>query len=166
LIREMEFGRDGDFSEEFLVEKLNGELSADLGNLLSRTLAIAEKFSGEIKGEPEPGGLVDIKEISSHIDKLEIHEALEKIWRYVRSINKYVNDKKPWSVKGPELGNILYNVLESIRISAILLSPFIPETCEKIFGQLGVEAGGLKDAVFKEFKGKVTRGPNLFVKVQ
>jgi len=166
LIREIPFGEDGDFSEESLKARINGELLSGLGNLVSRVLALAEKSKAGIKGKPELEKKLNLKKMSSKMEKLELHHALDEVFNFVRACNAYINEKEPWKLEGKELGNVLYNLLEGLRIIAILIEPFIPETSEKINKQLGVKAGLLKDAKFRAFKGKPKKGEHLFKKVE
>lgn len=163
LMRNVPFGEDGDFSEEALVNRVNGELVNELGNLVSRTLTIASKFEGKIEGKAEIK--LDLKKINKLMEKYELHNVLNEIWAFIKDVNRYVNEKEPWKLKGKELGNVLYNLLESLRIISILISPFIPETSEKINKQLGVEKGLLKDCIFRKFNGKIKKGEHLFNKV-
>lgn len=165
LIRDVPFGEDGNFVEEKLIERINGELVADLGNLVYRVLSLAEKFKGKIQGEGELIEELDLQKIDEYFEKLELHNALEEIWKFVRRTNKYINEKEPWRLSGKELSNVLYNLLESVRIIGILVSPFLPQTSEKIFEQLGVRPGKLKDCRFKRFSGKIKKGKYIFEKV-
>ncbi len=167
MVREMPFGEDGDFSEKALISRLNGELVADLGNLVYRVLTLAERFDGQIKGEPELDKSLKLGSIRAHMEALDTFNALSEIWDLVRASNKYINDNKVWALKGKELSNALYNLLESIRIIGILIGPFMPETSEKIAVQLGLEPGAqnLRDCVFSEFKGKVNKQGFLFQKI-
>jgi methionyl-tRNA synthetase len=165
FIREIPFGEDGDFSADALKARINGELVSDLGNLVNRVLTLTEKNKGvEIVGKPELP-LPDFKKINSLMDKLELHHALEEIFAYIRTANKYINEKEPWKLEGKALGNVLYNLLEGIRMIAILVDPFMPETAEKIDRQLGVKAGDFGDLRFKPWKGKPKKGEILFQKV-
>lgn len=163
LIRDIPFGEDGDFSEDALKNRVNGELVNELGNLVNRSLSLAEKFKGKISGKQEIS--FDTNKIDDYMNNFELHKALEEIFIFIKSINKYINDKEPWKLKDKELGNVLYNVLEGIRIISILISPFMPSTAEKINKQLGVKSGKLKDCKFKPFKGKVKKGKYLFNRV-
>ncbi len=165
LLREMPLGEDGDFSEKTLTARLNNELAAELGNLLNRTLTIAEKFDGELAGKqelPDP----EIKKIDDAMLRLDTFGALNEIFSFIRAANKYVNDKAPWKLKGKELGSVLYNLLEACRIISILMSPFTPETSEKMNMQLGVKTGTLKDCRFMEYNGKAKKGELLFRKIR
>jgi methionyl-tRNA synthetase len=165
LVREMPFGEDGDFSEDSLVARINGELVADLGNLVYRVLTLAEKFDGRIAGRPELEGKLDIKKIDGLMTGMDPHTALEEIWSFIRSANRYVNENHVWNLEGDQLSNALYNLLEACRVSSILLYPFIPETAMEINRQLGTKLGALEDCRFGEFAGKPKRGGMLFRKV-
>lgn len=165
VISEMPLEEDGDYTEEKLIARINGELVADLGNLLYRVLSLAEKFEGKIEGKPELDDSLYLNSIDKFMEEVNPHAALEEAWKFVRSSNKYVNDKKVWQLKGAELGGALYNLLESCRIIAILVSPFMPDTAEVICAQLGVKLGTLKDCEFGPFEGKVKKGAYLFKKV-
>ncbi|MBI2106946.1 methionine--tRNA ligase [Candidatus Woesearchaeota archaeon] len=171
LIREIPFGQDGDFSEESLIARHNNELANDLGNLVSRVLTLTEKnFPAGLKKSPLDKKLIsklNIKKIDSHMQKLELQQALNETWKFINECNKHINDEKPWELKGKELEKHLYTLTESVRIIAILLSSFIPTTSEKIFNQLGQKSGILKDAVFGKVKiYKVKKSDILFKKIE
>ena len=100
------------------------------------------------------------------MEEYKLNEALEEIWKFVRETNKYVNENEPWKLKGKELSSVLYNLLEACRVISILLSPFIPETSERINKQLGLKAGKLKNCKFGEFGGKIKKGQYLFQKIE
>lgn len=168
FIRDAPTFNDSDFTEAGLKDRYNKELLGDLGNLVNRVLTLVEK-SGmeEFRGEKELEKELDILAIKERFEKLELHETLDKIMEFVRSCNAYVNKTEPWKLKGKELENVLYNLLEGMRISAILLYPFIPETCEKAAKMLGTELESFNDCVFRnEFKGKISRGAHLFEKIE
>ncbi|MCL4361999.1 MAG: methionine--tRNA ligase [Candidatus Parvarchaeota archaeon] len=165
LIREKPTWEDGDFSESALKERINGELMANLSNLVARILTIAERFEGKIEGNPEIEDFIKKQEIIEKFEKKDLYSALNLIFDSIRKINKYVNDKEPWKLQGKELANVLYNSLEAIRVIAIFLKPFMPSTAEKIEKKLGIKEQLLSDAVFREFTTKVERGENLFNKV-
>ena len=167
ILHEVAFGEDGNYSEESLKGKINGELAGDLGNLVYRVLTLAEKFKGEIKGDSALFGKLRLQKIDEHMEKLELHLALEEIWEFIRATNKYVNDTEPWKKSGEELANILHNLLEAVRAITILISPFLPETAEKIFKQLELKQQKTSDIKFeKKFAGKVKKGKILFKKVE
>jgi methionyl-tRNA synthetase len=166
LLRAGPFGEEIDYTEEAIAGRINGELVADLGNLLNRAVTLAEKFKGPIKGTPELHNSLDLGKLEGHMDRLELHHGLEEAWRLIRFCNKYINDKEPWKLEGEELGNVLYNLLEALRCISILVSPFMPGTSEKINQQLGVKAGKLKDCRFGPWKGNVKKGAHIFEKVE
>ena len=169
LIREIPFGDDGDFSEEALKNRVNNELANDLGNLVSRVSALCEKNFKEIKQYPIDEKLsskFDLAKISALMDSYKIHDALSEIWGFVKACNKHVNDEKLWELEGKEQEKHLYTLLESIRVSALVLSPFIPETSERIFKQLGKTSKKKSDAVFGKVKSyKIKKGEILFKKI-
>lgn len=164
LIREVPAGEDGDFSEKALIERINGELVSDLGNLVNRVVTLGEKFTGKIEGTDELSRRLEIEKIEKLMDSLELHHALDKIFAFVRECNRYVNKKEPWKLKGKELGHVLYNLAEGLRVIAILLYPFMPDACERIKEQLGIEE--LVHARFGKFTGKIKKGNLLFKKVE
>jgi methionyl-tRNA synthetase len=165
LIRDIPFGEDGDFSEDALKARINGELVSDLGNLVNRVLTISEKFDGKIEGKDELSKNLNMKRIEQLMERLELHHAIDETWSFIRAANKYINEKEPWKLRGKGLGNVLYNLLESLRVISILISPFIPAAAERINRQLGLKAGKLKDTGFREWKGKPEKGELLFRKV-
>ena len=165
VIREKPLGEDGDFSEKALVARINGELVADLGNLVSRVVTLAERFDGKISGKPELESMLNLGKIDSLIEKQDLSNALEEIWSFVRSANKYVNEKAPWKLEGEELSNALYNLAESCRIISILIYPFMPTTAQRINEQLGTGLGTLGECRFGEFRGRIRKGEHLFRKV-
>lgn len=165
LIKEKPIWEDGDFSEHALKSRINGELMADLSNLVARVLTLAEKFDRKIEGKRELDGFIDKKRIEEAFDDYNLYSAINLIFEGIRKVNKYFNDMEPWKLNGNALSNVLYNALESIRIIAIFLKPFMPSTADKIEEKLGISNQGIKDAFFKEFTGKVVRGENLFDKI-
>ena len=167
LIRDIPFGSDGDFNEEQLKARLNNELAADLGYLLNRSLKLME--NKEIKGEADENLTIelDVNKIESLTEKLELHNAIEEIWSFIRKVNKYVNDKEPWKLKGKELETVLYTIAESLRIISILVSSFLPNASENINKQIGVKNGKLKDCKFNIKKNyKIKKGEVLFKKIE
>jgi len=166
VLREMAFGDDGDFSEAALRARVNGELVADLGNLLNRAVTLAEKYEGKVQGKDEVTVNLHMEEIKRCMDLLGFHGALAEIWVFIRSVNSYVNERRPWKLRDEELGNVLYNLLESLRIISILVSAFMPETSAEMNRQLGIQSGFLEDCTFKTWQGNVRKGRLLFEKIR
>lgn len=171
LIREIPFGQDGDFSEEALKNRLNNELANDLGNLVSRIIAICEKnFNGKIKKsktDPKLEEKLNLKKINELMNSYNLTEAISEIWAFVKACNKHINDEKIWEMQKEKQEKHLYSLLESIRIISLLLSPFIPETSSKIYAQIGVSCNNIKEAKFGHINEyMVKKGPILFQKVK
>jgi len=149
LLRNVPFGLDGDFSEKELVGRINAELVNDLGNLLNRTLTMAEKYSDSIVEKPD--NIQDdslnklsaeiYEKIDSDMNRFRFDEALSHIFEFIRAVNKYITVKEPWTLKKQnreqELKEVIYNVVSSlIYISGMLLA-FMPDTAKEMWKQLG-----------------------------
>ncbi len=158
---------DSDFTMAGIRDRYDNELLGDLGNLVNRVLTIAEKTKkSEFSGTMELPKLLKFAEIKMKMDNLELHEALDTAMAFVRECNAYVNRREPWKLKGAELDDALYNLLESIRISAVVLQPFIPSTSKRIAEMLGVSINGIDDcAPRQKFSGRISRGELLFPKL-
>ncbi|MGN0518465.1 MAG: methionine--tRNA ligase [Acutalibacteraceae bacterium] len=155
LLREIPFGSDGVFTNEALINRINFDLANDLGNLLSRTTAMVEKyFGGVIPADKESDALdeeliemgtsLKVKYINN-MDGFQFSNALADIWRLIARSNKYIDETMPWALgkdesKRARLAAVLYNLCESLRIVATLIEPFMPLTTPKILEQLGVTA--------------------------
>lgn len=153
LLREMPYGSDGYYSEEILIERINTDLANDFGNLLSRTTAMINKFcEGSV---PQPGDLKEIDEelknmalelpgrVDAFLDKVQFNGALEEIWKVINRANKYIDETAPWALARNEdtrerLNTVLYTLVELIRFVTILITPFMPKTPVKVWGQLGM----------------------------
>ncbi len=151
LLREIPFGQDGDFSKGAIVARVNGELANGLGNLVSRTLGMIEKYFDAVV--PEPGGLKmedesvrdkalsTIELVENEMNEIAFHKALVSLWDFIGDVNKYVDESAPWTLakeKNEErLGTVLWTIVQAIGAVTILIYPFMPESAEKIWERLG-----------------------------
>ena len=186
LLRDMAFGLDSAFSEEALVARLNADLANDLGNLVSRSLTMAQKyFEGDL---PEPGPSREADEelkrsaleligiYEGLMKDLALHKALMAIWEVIGKVNRYIDYMAPWVLAKSDrerLATVIYHIFETLRIIAALLWPFIPGSAEKIQEQLGLSKKG-KDFTLEEIKRwgserpvrKITKAPALFPRIE
>lgn len=172
LLREISFGFDGDFSIDMLIKRINGDLANYLGNLLNRTLVMIEKYNDAVVPEKGTSGnelkaAVDeiLPEVDRAMDDIQFSEALTEIWRLVRMANKYIDSQSPWRLiaegRKEEALAVLYDLAESLRVIAVLLYPFMPESAEKICKQLGLTVDFEKVLLDKLVWGKFPHGVKI-----
>ncbi len=155
LMREVPFDRDGDFDLGVYLDRYNADLANDFGNLASRVLKMISQYTG---GEvPEPADLAGVHaeladagsalpgRLEKRMDALDFSGALEDIWQLVGRANKYVEEARPWELNKdeatkPELHAVLYNLAEALRVLTYVAFPFVPDACESLARQLGVQA--------------------------
>ncbi len=184
ILREMALGADSSFSNEIMINRINSDLANGLGNLVSRTVAMIDKyFGGTLPAEREEGEFDDdlintaLKlraNVDEYIEKTQINNALAEIFKVVSRANKYIDETTPWvlgkdEAKRARLATVLYNLLESIRIASTLLSAFMPTTMPKVFEQIGASDFATYENASKwnvlPADTTVTRGDVLFPRI-
>ena len=160
LLREVAFGQDGNFTNKALIERINFDLANDLGNLLSRTIGMIDKyFEGALPKVQDNNDKLEqeiidfcsdiVLKVEDYMDKMQFSNALTEIWNLVRRVNKYIDETTPWilakdETKKQKLANIMYTLAESLRIIGILINPAMPNTSKAIFEQLSINNEDLK----------------------
>jgi methionyl-tRNA synthetase len=180
--REVSFGQDGSISTEGFEARYNTELANDYGNLASRTIAMIDRYRGAVVPESAPpaeltgdfDGLTEA--VAGHLDRAELTLALEEIWKRVRRLNQFVEQRAPWKLakeegSDAELDETLYGLAEGLRVVSVLLHPYIPEAAGRALAALGAggeEAPPLEEARFGSRPGgaAVERIPSLFPKIE
>lgn len=155
ILRDMPYGSDSNFSNEIMINRINSDLANGFGNLVSRTVAMADKyFGGTLPGEREPTALdnelIEMAKalcgtVTPLIEQAQLAKALEEIFKVVARANKYIDETEPWilgkdETKKARLATVLYNLLETIRICSGLLAAFMPKTMPKVWEQIGTDA--------------------------
>ena len=174
FLHEIPFAADGVFSEDLLVERINSDLANILGNLVNRTISMSNKYfdgivtNTKVKVDAEDNELITLCEglnekVKNHMDKLRIADSIDDIFEVLRAANKYIDITMPWALAKDEsklerLNTVLYNLIEAIRVCAVYLQAFLPETSEKIFAQINTNIKDYEST--KEF-GKFVSGTKL-----
>lgn len=177
-LSEMPYAQDGTITWELMIERINSDLANVLGNLVNRTISMTNKYFDGLVSNPEVNEPVDdelkqtamtaVKNVEKKMDELRVGDAIAEIFVLLKRCNKYIDETTPWTLakegKNDRLATVLYNLLEGIRIAAVLLQPFLPDTAAKIFAQLNTDVTDLDTCdSFGQFKcgNKVIAKPEI-----
>ena len=154
LLREIPFGQDGDFSKKAIINRINSDLANDLGNLVSRTISMINKFNNSVVEFSEDNKKTELEEeykklyektleeFNKHIEKLEFHKALERVWEFIDFLNKYIVKTEPWKLRKEDteyLKTVLYVLADGLLLIGYLLYPFMPNKMEMLLKYIGIE---------------------------
>ena len=153
LLREIILGQDGNFSRDALIQRINSDLANDLGNLLHRTLSMVGKFQQGVVLAPEGRSEIDesliadamaaVKAFDEDMSSMRISNAIKAVWAFISRANKYIDETAPWALakdeaRKQELANVMYNLVEALRVISGLIMPYMPSTAEKVWQQLNL----------------------------
>jgi methionyl-tRNA synthetase len=178
--REVSFGQDGSVSPAGFEARYDTELANEYGNLASRTLAMIDRYRDAVvpEGEPDPDlggggdGLDGLEgKVCELLDRVELSQALEEIWKRVRRLNRYVEETRPWDLakddgQAERLDQVLYNLAEGIRVTTLLLTAYMPETGDRMLDALGVEGRAIEAFGTHGGGQAVEKLPPLFPKIE
>jgi len=185
LLREIPLGLDGSFSISAIEKRFNADLANDLGNLLNRTISMVEQYFDGVVPEPDKEREIDAhlieeaceipEKVNLLMENIELNAALETIWQFINKANKYIEDTQPWKLKkenSAALKTVIYTLIESLRIIALLVFPFMPCKAKEMWSQIGME-GKIEEKCFNDLKWglaragtKVQKGAPLFPRIE